>query len=87
MSDSIQERVSYKPLVLVDTENLPRKEWLEWRRKGIGGSDVAAIMGISPFRTARDIYYDKIKVTSLEDDEEEEYDDGWVAKIGSTRIH
>lgn len=80
MSDSIQEKVSYKPLVLVDTENLPRTEWLEWRRKGIGGSDVAAIMGISPFRTARDIYYDKIKVTSLEDDEEEEYDDGWVAK-------
>ena len=80
MSDSIQERVRYKPLVLVETENLPRKEWLEWRRKGIGGSDLAAIMGISPFRTARDIYYDKIKVASLEEDEEEEFDDGWVAK-------
>ena len=80
MSGSIQERERYKPLVLVDTENLPRKEWLEWRRKGIGGSDLAAIMGISPFRTARDIYYDKIKIASLETDEEEEYDDGWVVK-------
>ena len=78
MSDSIQERVRYKPLVLVDTENLPREEWLEWRRKGIGGSDVAAIMGISPFRTARDIYYDKLKIVSVE--EEDEFDDSWVAK-------
>ena len=78
MCDSIQERVRYKPLVLVDTENLPREEWLEWRRKGIGGSDVAAIMGISPFRTARDIYYDKLKIVSVE--EEDEFDDSWVAK-------
>ena len=82
MSDSIQEKVRYKSLVLVDTENLPRKEWLEWRKKGIGGSDVAAIMGISPFRTARDTYYDKIEVTSPKDDEdgEDEYDDNWVVK-------
>ena len=79
MSDSIQERARYKPLVLVDTENLPRKEWLEWRRKGIGGSDVAAIMGISPFHTARDIYYDKLKIVSLDEDEDE-FDDSWVAK-------
>ena len=79
MSDSIQERARYKPLVLVDTENLPRKEWLEWRRKGIGGSDVAAIMGISPFHTARDIYYDKLKIVSVEE-EEDEFDDSWVAK-------
>lgn len=27
-------------------------EWLEWRKKGIGGSDVAAILGISPWKTA-----------------------------------
>lgn len=35
---------TYKPLVLVDTENLPEDEWLEWRRRGIGGSDAAAIL-------------------------------------------
>ena len=42
----------YIPLILVDTENLPREEWLEWRRKGIGGSDAATIIGVSPFSTA-----------------------------------
>ena len=80
MSGSIQERARYKPLVLVDTGNLPRNEWLEWRRKGIGGSDVAAIMGISPFHTARDIYYDKQRIVPLEEEEEDEFDDSWVAK-------
>lgn len=33
--------------------------WLEERRKGIGGSDVAAIMGLSPWKTAYQIYQDK----------------------------
>ena len=60
---------TYKPLVLVDTENLPEDEWLEWRRRGIGGSDAAAILGVSPFATARDLYYDKLKVISYEDGE------------------
>ena len=48
---------AYQPLVLVDTASLTREEWLEWRRKGIGGSDAAAVLGISPFRTAVDLYF------------------------------
>ena len=55
-------RTEYSPCVLVDTSNLPEAEWLEWRRKGIGGSDAAAILGISPFATAKDLYYDKLKI-------------------------
>lgn len=47
---------SYAPQILVGTENLPREQWLEYRRKGIGGSDAAAVLGISPFRTGRDLY-------------------------------
>lgn len=65
----------YVPLILVDTENLPRDEWLEWRRKGIGGSDAATIIGVSPFSTARDLYYDKLNIVSAVDEEE-----NWVQK-------
>ena len=50
----------YAPQILVGTEGLPREQWLEYRRKGIGGSDAAAVLGISPFRTGRDLYYDKL---------------------------
>lgn len=66
---------SYAPSVLVSTEGLPEKDWLEYRRRGIGGSDAAAILGISPFATARDLYYDKLKIVPFDDSES-----NWVAK-------
>ena len=59
---------SYKPKVLISTLDLPEADWLEYRRRGIGGSDAAAIFGVSPFKTARDLYYDKLKIASFEDD-------------------
>lgn len=34
-------------------------EWLSWRRGGIGGSDIPAIMKICPYRTPMDVYKDK----------------------------
>ena len=55
----------YAPQILVGTEGLPREQWLEYRRKGIGGSDAAAVLGISPFRTGRDLYYDKLNIPIL----------------------
>lgn len=39
---------------------LTRAEWLARRRQGIGGSDVAAILGLSKWRTPRDIWLSKI---------------------------
>ena len=73
MPDSATQ--SYKPHVLVDTKDLPESDWLEYRRRGIGGSDAASILGVSPFRTARDLYYDKLKIVTYEDPE-----DNWVQK-------
>ena len=63
----------YEPQELVDTSNLSNEEWLSYRRRGIGGSDAAAILGISPWRTARDLYYDKLNVVKADVDE------NWVA--------
>ena len=53
----MSQSIAYQPSVLVETADLSREEWLEYRRLGIGGSDAAAVLGISPFRTARDLYY------------------------------
>ena len=75
MSDgSLTVKERYQPLVLADTANLSESEWLAYRRRGIGGSDVAAIFGISPWRTARDLYYDKLDIAVVEDEES-----NWVA--------
>lgn len=62
------EHIRQEPKVLVSTEALTEQEWLAYRRRGIGGSDVAAILGISPFRTARDLYDDKLNIASAADD-------------------
>lgn len=59
--------------MLTHTDGLSREEWLEFRRKGIGGSDAAAVLGISPFRTGVDLYYDKLGLP-VEDNE-----GNWVA--------
>jgi putative phage-type endonuclease len=41
--------------------------WLEWRTTGIGSSDIAAIMGKSPFKTPLDVYYEKSCIGKTKD--------------------
>jgi len=59
--------LNYTPRVFVKTKNLDEDAWLAWRRKGVGGSDVAAALGVSPYRTTRELYYDKIGVEPIVD--------------------
>jgi putative phage-type endonuclease len=47
-------------LRLVSTKEMPESEWLDFRRKGIGGSDVAAICGMSKYKSPVAVYLDKI---------------------------
>ena len=44
----------------IPTKDLPREDWLRLRQSGIGGSDISAIMGFNPYKTAYDLYHDKI---------------------------
>lgn len=45
-----------------------RDEWLAARRHGIGSSDIAAVMGVSPYRTASHVYHDKRGDLPIDDD-------------------
>ena len=56
--ESKMPRGTYQPEVVVETANLTEEEWLDYRRGGIGGSDVSIIYGVSHFRCNRDLYYD-----------------------------
>ena len=51
----------------VKTSNLSRQDWLALRQSGIGGSDIAAILGVSPYATAYDVYQSKTQPLSDED--------------------
>jgi putative phage-type endonuclease len=37
-----------------------RQEWLKGRKKYIGGSEISAIVGLNKYKTAMDVYLDKI---------------------------
>jgi len=49
-----------KANVLTETLDLDKKEWLQQRQKGIGGSDAAAIAGLNPWKSPISVYMDKI---------------------------
>lgn len=44
---------------MVDTKEISHSEWLRLRGKGIGGSDIAAIAGLSPWRSPLAVYVEK----------------------------
>lgn len=44
----------------ISTIDMSRDEWRAARRIGIGGSDVASIMGLNPYRSPMAVYLDKI---------------------------
>jgi putative phage-type endonuclease len=46
-------------LRLVDTKNMPREDWLEVRKSGIGGSDAAAAVGLSPYQSQLELWLTK----------------------------
>lgn len=46
--------------ILANTESMERTEWLNTRIRGIGASEIAAVAGISPYKSAYEVYLDKI---------------------------
>ncbi len=55
---------------LVSTLDLDKTEWLRYRKQGIGGSDAGAVCGLNPYRTAMQVYQDKITEETEEIDNE-----------------
>lgn len=45
------------------------QEWLEWRQKGIGGSDAPIILGISPWKTPYELWEEKTGAIKPDQDE------------------
>ncbi|ADD02665.1 phage-type endonuclease [Thermoanaerobacter italicus Ab9] len=59
--------------VLVKTKNMDRNEWLQWRKKGIGGSDAAAVAGLNPWKSPIEVYLEKIGEIPEPEDNEKMY--------------
>ena len=48
---------------LVSTLNLSKEDWLRYRKCGITGTDAGSILGLNPYRSAFQVYHDKISDT------------------------
>lgn len=46
-------------LRLVNTSKIERADWLEVRKQGIGGSDAAAAVGLSPYKSQLELWMEK----------------------------
>lgn len=46
--------------ILTNTKGMTNEEWLEWRNKGIGGSDVATICGLNKYKSALELWMEKL---------------------------
>ena len=55
---------------LVSTLNLSKEDWLRYRKCGITGTDAGAILDVNPYRSAFQIYHDKISDTIEDIDNE-----------------
>jgi len=64
--------------VLAFTADMDRKQWLEERRKGIGGSDAAAVAGLSRYRTPIQVYMEKLGLIDPPEENEAMY---WGKKL------
>lgn len=60
--NAVQPTPSSKPrpaLRLINTKDLPREDWLEVRKRGIGSSDAAAAVGLNPYKSQLELWLEK----------------------------
>ncbi|EKS69107.1 GP47 [Burkholderia sp. SJ98] len=56
LPESSARQRSRPALRLVETKDMPREDWLEVRKSGIGGSDAAAAVGLSPYQSMLELW-------------------------------
>jgi putative phage-type endonuclease len=65
-------------IVVASTENMDYVDWLNWRRKGIGGSDASVVCGISRYKSPVELWMDKTGQLPYDDAGEAAY---WGAQL------
>lgn len=57
--------------IIANLKEVTREQWLEYRKQGIGGSDVGAIVGFDKYKSAFSVYLEKIGAVSPVEEESE----------------
>ena len=56
-------------VLIPDITIISKETWIQERKKGIGGSDVGAILGLNKYKSMFDVFYEKIGVNKKPDSE------------------
>ena len=75
---------TYKPNVLCSTAGMSEQEWLRWRTTGIGGSDAGTVLGANPYKTKRELYYEKRGVQPVKEKDEDTLPLRWGKALEQT---
>ena len=60
----------YKHITRISTKDMSHEQWLEQRKKAIGGSDASSIIGLNPWSSPYTVWADKLgKIPPKEDNE------------------
>ncbi|WP_374187492.1 YqaJ viral recombinase family protein [Priestia aryabhattai] len=57
--------------VLVNAKDLPYADWLEYRKLGVGGSDVGVIVGLNKYKSAFTLFLEKTNQLPTDDEQSE----------------
>ena len=49
-----------KDLIYTYTNGMSHKDWLQFRKNGFGASEIGGVLGLSPYTSPLEIFYDKI---------------------------
>lgn len=62
----------------IDTTPMERPDWLNWRRGGIGGSDIGALLGLSKWASPWSLWADKVGLTGEQPENDEMVGGRWL---------
>jgi len=55
-------------LIKVSTLNMSKSAWLEFRQNGIGASEIATVMGLNQYKSAHQLFYEKVEGAPEQED-------------------
>ena len=58
---------------LISTKDMPYEDWLDYRKKGIGGSDASIVCGINKYKSPVQLWMEKTDQLKLEEAGEAAY--------------
>lgn len=61
----VRTEVLYVAKVIADTTDMPYDRWLEYRKKGIGGSDASVVCGINKYKSPIELSFRKFTVKAV----------------------